>query len=336
MNISLFCAINLNMTNLKEAAHRLIYTARMMSWMVDPRMLLPPPDYKIDRPIFLLGTQGGGLTLLARMLQRHPDVISAAGNASYWTAANELQNVYGPALPLDLTGLRYKAPPHPILTAPRSWTFATKDLLPLYRRTSANNDVKATLLRFIRLSALRHAPNLNRFRFMDKSQVFSVRVGMLHDICPDACFILVPRDPYVSVYRAATGKAGDMQRLSATLPLAERLRLCAEHYANSMQAVFDDVEARGIKLHLIPFETLLQQPEKSLRDVCAFTGLEFSPDMLPQATHRMPLGSRFLDRWYPIRADVNNVYSNKIGQDVIDVVNQYAGDLIEKLGYAKR
>ncbi len=321
---------------MKENIHRLIYTARMMSWTVDPRSHFEPQDLAIDRPIFLLGTQGGGLTLLARMLQRHPDVITAAGNADYWTSANELQNVYGPMLPFDLTGLRYKAPPHPVLTAPRSWTFATKDLLPLYRRTSADKEVSDKLKNVIRLSGLRHAKDKSKFRFLDKSQAFSVRVGMLHDIAPDAKFILVPREPYVSVYRAATGKAGDMKRLEYKIPYEERIRLCAEHYGNSMRAVFEDAEKKNIKIHLLPFETLLKEPARSLREVCDFAELDFSPDMLPSSEHKMPMGSRFLDRWYPIRTNVNDGYEKKIDAFVIDTVNAYAGDLIEKLGYVKR
>lgn len=327
------------MSALKENIHRLIYTARMLSWAIDPRSYDTPPPLPIDRPIFLLGTQGGGLTLLARMLQRHPHVITAAGNHTYWTAANELQNVYGPIVPFDLTGLRYKAPHHPILTAPRSWTFATKDLLPLYRREKAAIGVGDALKNIIRLSAQRHAIDRKKFRFLDKSQVFGVRVGMLHDILPDARFVLVPREPYVSVYRAASGKAGDMKRLENIIPYNERVRLCAEQYGNSMRAIFNDADRLKIDLHILPFETLLNEPEKSLRAVCAFTGLEYSNNMLPAAEHKMPLGSRFLDRWYPIRTDVNDSYNTKIDQygiHVINMVNEYAGDVIERLGYSKR
>lgn len=320
----------------KETLHRIVYTARMMSWAIDPRSYDTPPPLPIVKPVFLLGTQGGGLTLLARMFQRHPEVISAAGNCDYWTAANELQNVYGPIVPFDLTGLRYKAPHHPLLSAPRSWTFATKDLLPLYRRTAASPAVADALKNVVRLSAQRHAKDRANFRFMDKSQVFSVRAGMLHDIFPDAKFILVPREPYVSVYRAATGKAGDMKRLENAIPYEERIRLCAEHYGNSMRAVFEDADRRGFALHVLPFETLLRQPEKSLREACAFAELSYSDDMLPSPAHKMPLGTRFLDRWHPIRENVNDGYDGKIDGFIVKTVNEYAGDVIDRLGYAKK
>jgi len=127
-----------------------------------------------------------------------------------------------------------------------------------------------------------------------------------------------------------------MKRLADTIPYEERIRLCAEHYGNSMRAVFEDAKAKNIAIHLLPFETLLTEPEKSLRAVCAFAELDYSPDMLPSPRHKMPIGSRFLDRWYPIRTDVNDGYEKKIDRFVIDTVNQYAGDLIEALGYKKR
>lgn len=329
------------MLNLPEPLHRVVYTVRMMSWLADPRTYLPVPPIRIDRPIFLIGTQGGGLTLLARMLQRHPDVVSGAGNARYWTSANEIQNIYGPRLPFDLTGLRYKAPPHPVLTAPRSWTFAARDLFATYRRTAqdATHAVRTQLQNIIRLSILRHAKNKHAARFLDKSQVYSVRVGMLQAALADCnpVFILVPRDPYVSVYRAAEGKAGDMARLKSVLSREERIDICAEHYANSMRAALEDSDTLGIAMPILPFEQLLKNPEESLRTVCAHAGLSYHADMLPHAHHKLPIGTRFLDRWYPIRADVNSAYEHKIDALTIERVNHHCGpDLIKRLGYETR
>ena len=322
-----------------EKAERLLYTARQMGWMADPRSWLPVPDLTIDRPVFLLGTQGGGLTLLARMLQRHPQVISGAGNCDYWTSANEIQNIYGPILPQELTGLRWKAPPHPVLTAPRSWTFAARDLHVQYRKTEqdATPELKAMLERVIRLSALRHAKNRKAFRFIDKSQVYAVRVALLYGLLKEynPKFVLVPRDPYVSVYRAADGKAGDMKRLTNVLDNKQRIDICAEHYANSMRDTLEDCDRLGIPLHILPFETLLHEPEKSLRAVCDFCELDFQSDMLPAAQHRLPIGSRFRDRWYPLRTNVNTGYAEKLTNEDIAVVNRYCRDVIERLGYRR-
>ena len=320
--------------------HRLIYTARTLSWLVDPRRFLRVPDYPIDRPIFLLGVQGGGLTLLSRMLRRHPDVISVAGNSAYWTAADEMQNVYGLVLPASLSGTRYKAPPHPVLTAPRSWTYAARDLYPLYRKDAADatGELRRALTWAIRFSALRHARDPRHYRFVDKSQTFTVRVGLIHALLAghDPHFVLVPREPYVSVVRAADGRAGDMRRLRAALPLDERIDICAEHYGNSMRAALDDCDRYGVRLHILRFEDLLAAPEASLRAVCEFAGLDFRPDMLPAPSHTLPIGSRFLDRWYPLKPEINDRYAASLDAWTIDRVNHHCKDLLGRLGSVER
>jgi hypothetical protein len=44
----------------------------------------------LDGPIFVLGMQGGGTTLVARCLLRHPSVVSMSGGSDYWVATDEL------------------------------------------------------------------------------------------------------------------------------------------------------------------------------------------------------------------------------------------------------
>ncbi len=323
-----------------ERAERGLYALRMMSWIIDPRFYRANRHCHITRPVFLLGTQGGGLTLLSRMLHRHPSVVGPAGGSNYWSAADELQNVYGPVLPAALTGLRYKAPSHEILTAPRSWTFAARDLLPHYRKTpeDATAELKQSLERVIRYSVSRFGGADQTIRFVDKSQSFSVRVGLIWALLKEYCphFILVPREPYVSVYRAATGKAGDMRRLQDTISYKERIDICAEHYANTMRATLEDADSLSLPLKVVRFEDLIENPEVELRGVCDFVGLDFREDLLPAAHHRLPLGSRFRDRWYPIRKNVNDRYERDIDAWTIERVNHHGEDIVRRLGYDVR
>lgn len=319
---------------------RLIQVARTFSWLVDPRAYADNADVSIDRPIFLLGTQGGGLTLLSRMLRRHPDVVSAAGSARYWTSADEIQNVYGPVLPAELTGLRYKAPPHPVLTAPRSWTFAARELYGQYRKTEKDVTpaIEQALKRVIRYSLRRYGTVSGSPRFLDKSQSYSVRTGLIWRVLADTDprFILVPRDPYVSVHRAAHGKAADMKRLEGTLDEAERIDICAEHYANTMRAAIEDADRLGFPLKIVRFEDLIEEPESVLRDCCEFVELGFRQDMLPAPDHRLPLGSRFRDRWYPIRSDANVAYEDSVTPHTVECVNRHCAGLFDRLGYILR
>ena len=316
---------------------RLLYTLRTYAWLWDPRRFTSLPELKIDRPIFLVGTQGGGLTLLSRMLRRHPRAISASGDHRYWTSSDEIQNTMGLILPESLSGIRFKAPPHPRFTPPRSWCYAARDLFPRYRRRAENADLDqaARFKHCIRLAAVRHAPDRQNFRFVDKSQSFIVRAGLVWRLLEDCQpqFVLVPRDPYVSVQRAAEGKAGDMRRYASFLSLEERIDICAEHYANSFRSFFEDAESEGFPYHLVLFERLLEAPEATLRALCTYCGLDFREDMLPQASHRLPIGSRYRDRWFPLRADVNQAYLDRLHPHTVARVNHHCGDMIERLGY---
>lgn len=324
-----------------ELVNTVVHRARMFSWVADPRRFRSWEDIPIDRPVFLLGVQGGGLTLLCRMLRRNPQVISAGGNDGYWTSADEMQQVYGPVLPFELTGLTWKAPDHPTLPPPRSWTYAARDLYPTYRRRAgdATPELAATLRHLIRFSAVRHAHDPTRFRFVDKSQVFTVRMGLVHALLADCDprFVLVTRDPYAATMRAAgtTGPRGALAGFS----FEERVDIFAEHWANSMRAVLDDERALGVTVHRTRFEDLLRDPESSLRAVSAHVEVDFEPTMLPAAGQRLPLGTRHANRWYPLRADVNRRYESVLegpeGRVVVDRVQHHAGDLVDELGYRR-
>jgi len=58
-------------------------------WRLSVRKRLPGVDrIPLDGPIFVLGMQGGGTTLVARCLLRHPSVVSMSGGSDYWVATD--------------------------------------------------------------------------------------------------------------------------------------------------------------------------------------------------------------------------------------------------------
>ncbi|RLC78416.1 MAG: hypothetical protein DRJ03_25265, partial [Chloroflexi bacterium] len=52
--------------------------------------------------------------------------------------------------------------------------------------------------------------------------------------------MLVVNNPYAACYRAALGKAQDMERLKDKLSFKERLEICAQHWANSIRCALED------------------------------------------------------------------------------------------------
>lgn len=63
---------------------------------------------KNSKPVFLLGNQGGGLTIISRILRRIPNVVSSTGNSNYWSGADEMNSVFGSLLPNELVSIEHR------------------------------------------------------------------------------------------------------------------------------------------------------------------------------------------------------------------------------------
>lgn len=326
---------------LHDAANKLMYAFRRSAWKIDPRRFLPAVErVAIDRPIFLVGNQGGGLTLVSRMLRRHPSVVSVTGNHRYWSGADEIQNVMRDRVPagLSLPGSDWQVPRGAEeLTPPHSWSYAADALLSSYRRTASDYDDRhaALLRRIIAESVVRHGGGRSGLRFTDKSQTYTVRMPYIHALLEDTDphFVLITRNPYASCYRAAAGKAGDMARYAARMDMDRRMEVCVQHWSNAMAIALED----GSKLprfRVFQFERFLEEPEAAVRELCDFVGLSFDPAMVPAEGDTVPFGSRFRDRWYPLRADVNRSYLESIPDRYLALVEERCGPLARRLGYA--
>jgi len=313
------------------------YLWKRNNWMLDPRSWFGKfEEAEIDRPVFLLGVQGGGLTLLSRMLRRHPKVVSVSGNHHYWSGADEMHTVLGPILPAELTGTRYKVPwpDHPVFKPPRSWTYACDELLPYYRKTAqdATPKVKQAFERAIRMCIARHVLDHKHARFVDKSQVYTVRISLIRELLKEykPKFVLVVNNPYAACYRAALGKAQDMERLKSKLLFKERLEICAQHWKNSIRCALEDYDEDML---VVRFEDLLQEPDKTLRRICEHVELEFIEDMLPAPHHKILFGSRFRDRWFPLNLDRALHYIKKATPEELEIVGTQCSSLAKKFGY---
>ncbi len=315
---------------LNSAAQR----ARFHRWRFDPRFR-DDEAIAIDRPIFLLGTQGGGLTLLARILRRHPDLVCATGDHRYWAGSDEMQNVLRDALPPELTW-RSVCPPE-LPTENHGWVYASDPLLTYYRLTGESADPKtADRFRSVIRKCLRlHGARRDRpRRFIDKSQTFTLQVGFIRQLL-DGCdprFVLVTRNPYVMIWRAVIQVGG-----VAGLPFDEagKLEIAMQHWRNSYTAALDDQPAATMAIWR--FEDILNEPEAKIQEICRFVELPFDPAMMPQANDQIPFGSNFDafgQKWYPIRKDASARAIAKVPDWALERITEGCGPLIERFGYA--
>lgn len=291
-------------------------------------------DVRVEKPIFLLGTQGGGLTLISRILRRDPRIVSSTGNFKYWAGRDEMQNIFYNSLPENFKlGIYRQHDIHDddIFGQVRSWNYATDQLIDSYRRTEADLvDSDQEFLKTIK-KVIKTYRVTKEVRFIDKSQSYTLKVPLIRSLLPDAKFILVSRNPYVMVWRAANNPKL-IKRLKCSMTLQERLKLYSEHWNNSFELALDDLDGQGM---VVKYEDFLEKPKTLLKKI--FNYIEIDDvnidKILPQNNYEYPYGSISKEKWYPIKSDINQAYLDKITPEAIEIINSIVRDTAKRLGY---
>ena len=312
------------------------YRYRENRWRWHPRFRSPDPSIAIDRPVFLLGIGGGGLTLTARILRRTPGVVSATGNHHYWAGNDEMQNVVQGHL---LESFSWRNLDVPGFQARHDNCYACDALIDAYVEGAGDaTPEKRACFR----STLQGLIAMNRdpageapVRFLDKSQTFTLRTGLIASALDDTRpkFVFMTRDPYAMCWRGAR-KAETLADLDKSDE--EKLEIAVQHWCNSARAALEAAEA--VDLSCWRFEDLLTEPERVIREICEFAELPFSKEILPGPDDAIPWGSSSdaFDRhkWYPLRPDVSRETLREIPGWAVDRVTEGCGALLERFGYA--
>ena len=305
-------------------------------WLFSPRRLGPRVDgVPLDRPIFLLGTQGCGGTLIGRCLRRNRNVVTVSGGHQNWTGIDELGIVRNRTarLPSSLWGTSERSDlAHPSFGAVHASAFASSELLPLYRGTAedaADGDAER-FRRLLREHIAVFAPDPASARFLDKTHAYSVKMPLISSLLDGAgpLFVLVVRNPYFACRWAVERKPPDFRR---GLSRDERLRLVAEHWAKMHRIALDDA-ASIPNVTVVRLEDFLAQPEAVVRSLCAFTGLEYDPALVPRPGQKRPWATLPGDRkWYPLYVD------DRLGRPTAAdtaIIGERCLALAERFGYS--
>ena len=159
------------------------YRFRRNKWMINPAFHLKTyKSEKIDRPIFLVGNQGDGLTLVSRILRRHKSVVNVTGNANYWAGADEMQRVFNEFLPAELCyNHRSLKPSANNFSLQKGWLYASNEQLDVFRSTSADSRTGKKIASCYAI-LFASIPYNWFISVHDKSQIYSVKVGLLNDL----------------------------------------------------------------------------------------------------------------------------------------------------------
>ena len=292
--------------------------------------LLYYPFVKIRSPrkiVFFIGNQRDGMSFVTRVLRKNENIISISGNHNYWSGADEIATVMEPVLPytLRLPGLLTREKIKTNLAPPRSWSYAANEYVDHYTSSEVDFNEKDSN-KFLKVISTA----LKRFGFnkilVDKSQVYSLKMRLLQKIFKDKVyFVHITRDPLISCYRASTGKAGDLKRYSKKLNFEELLDISIQHWNNVSTEISKSKKA-VTNYSRFKIEDILDNPSFYFNEICKFIGVKFNTNMLPNANDKIPSFSKYKDRWFPIRKDINSIYlkkmNNKLKNKIINKINK--------------
>jgi hypothetical protein len=329
---------------MRKAAGRAKHARQLHKYDVNLRRLYRRLDsIPIDRPVFLLGVQGGGGTIVARTLYRHSQAVYASGNSDYWAGSDEIHNcphtikdlpeslIHRSAHFFNVNG---RLDCHPLYGYQRCWLYAIDEFLSTYRRDGAAADRRTAdrLQRVIRKVILAYAHDPSRARFIDMSQLYTIQVAYVAELLrgTDPRFILLTRNPYITCARAMR-KEYEEHGTRVDLAPEQKMRCAIEHWDNSYRNALTDGEQQ--KMMQVRYEDFLEDPEREVRRMCEFSELEFEASQVPQAGQRIPLGSLSAEKWFPLKRDENARYLDSMSSELIRILNQRSADVIRRLGY---
>lgn len=300
-------------------------------WRVSQRRLGDRVDHvALDRPIFILGTQGSGGTLVGRCLRRNAAVVTVSGGSEHWTGTDELGIVRSrmARLPPMLWGSSHRLDiASEALGTHHSSVFACDELLPLYRATSedARPDDAARFMRLLR----EHLAVYRGTRFLDKTHSYTVKMPLIAALLEESrpLFVLVVRNPYGACPSAVERKPPSF---APEVAAERRLALVAEHWANAHRIALDDESSTG-GLAVVRFEDFLADPGGVVQSLCSYVGLDYSPDMVPRPGQTMPWATLPTDRkWYPLYADDR---LERVTSEQLTIVEERCAEIALRFGY---
>jgi len=295
----------------------------------------------IHSPVFLLGLQGTGGTLVSRVIRRYPDLVYITGNCRFWTGDDEIHNNTRFKHLSDCWQLR--APRyhnmlghehhHPLFGYERSDVFATDALYGQFRRTADDwsPELQAELVNLIKQCLLAYGFKGRDLRFTDMSQTYILKIPLLRQCLPEPQFIILARNPYAACWRLAA-YSSVYQNFNQTLSYQHAVTLAAEHWANAYSTALNDAHPDD-SLQLT-YEDFVQSPVHYTRQIFQFLGYpDIDCQRLIDANDQPPLGSKSREKWFPVKTNVNERYLCTIPDWAIDIIEQKCQPTAEQFGY---
>lgn len=274
-------------------------------------------------PLFVVGCERSGTTLLRLMLDSHPSL--AIPNESHFIVGLHRRSSW------------FAAKRSPVQTLERvleDESFARWGLDPALVRQLAAVTKPSSYAEVMRTVFATYAAIEGKPRWGDKSPTYLIHIPLLAELFPGAQFIHVIRDGREVATSLAAQAWGPPSAIAAAAVWKTRVR-------EGRRAGSRLPSGRYLEVRL---EQLVDQPEHVLRDICGFLHEPFAPEMLDYHLRRREQ-VRSVKRAYPITdhrhlslPPTRGLRDWRAGLTVTDqlAVEAAAQPLLHELGYAAR
>ena len=266
---------------------------------------------KISRPIFIIGIQRSGTTVLDNLFTRHRDTAFFEGfcNRYYMTPWKFWM------IPLQVKRYRTRPPS----TEGRVWRryFAEIDYVDESRLTQEMRNyyysaIKAELRAF------------DAKRFVNKNPSHCLRLRWLDAMFPDALYILIRRDPRAvvnSIYQKMLsywdmqlkteyehGYKGYVTIKEVFGKDVSRLESCINFYNFNKNMLEQDISVINDRLAEVSYEDFVKRPREELRRLYEFAGLPWYGELQSSVPEELDLKSN--SKWQALPAGERNILEN--------------------------
>jgi hypothetical protein len=241
-----------------------------------------PPAELVAAPVFVCGYYRSGTTLMAGLLQGHPDVVSLPSESRYFGQwRRRLASLPEDEMLADLHDgwIRRAVSPDglpPFWSLGRPWEDGGDRYAAFTRALFAYTAGREPGDDLLGIVAAAFAQGSNPRLWAEKTPTNELHVPEIVAAYQNARFVHMVRDPRATL---ASIKAWNRGQHLVSVPAA------AVELRKSLEAARTNVERSGADRYLIVrYESLVTEPEREMRRVASFLGLEWSDVLVTPST----------------------------------------------------
>lgn len=270
---------------------------------------------------FFVGCGRSGTTLFRAMFDSHPD-LAIPGESHFIVHLLPQRRRYETATGFDATAFLADLLPHPRF---RLWRLVDEEV-----RSALERDPPATLAEAIRAAFGLYAASQGKGRYGDKTPGYVSHLPSLAALFPEARFVHIIRD----------GRDVALSYLDVSFG-PDTVERAAIHWARMVERGRRAGARLGPDRYIeVRYEDLLDDPNTTVRALCAFIDLEFHPHMLryPDRAASVASGSAFPEAHgrlaLPPTKGLRD-WRHQMPRRDVAAFELLAGDLLADLGYER-